>query len=75
MANHRSSLQQMLLLWRQTIHTCCEHSLYYGRHLNTRQHLGPPIRAALTHQPAGLYQRAHALLQEEGIAGGAGDQQ
>jgi hypothetical protein len=37
--------------------------------------LGQPIRAALTDQHAGLHQGAHALFQEEGIAGSPGDEQ
>jgi hypothetical protein len=75
MANHRSSLQQVLLLRRQAVHACCEYSLYCGRYLNARQRLGQPIRPALADQYSGLHQGAHALFQEEGIAGGPSDQQ
>ena len=44
-------------------------------HLNGRQGLRQAIGPRLAHQHAGLHQRAHALLQEEGIAFGARDQE
>src|SRR5262249_45574566 len=45
------------------------------RHLNARQRLRQPIGARLAYKYPGLHQRAYALLQEEGVALGAGDEQ
>ena len=67
-ANDGGGLEQALLLRRQPVNACCQHRLHRGRHLDRRQGLRQAIRPGLAHQHAGLYQGAHALLQEEGIA-------
>ena len=48
-ANHCRRLQQAFLLRRQAVNTRRQHRLHRGRHLNTHQRLGQPIRAALAH--------------------------
>jgi hypothetical protein len=49
--------------------------MHRGRNLDAREHLAQVIGAWGAHQDAMLHQRPHALLQKEGVALGAGDQQ
>jgi hypothetical protein len=74
-ANDRCSLQELFLLRRQSVDACREHRLHRGRHLNTWERLGQTIRAPFPDQHLRFYQGAHALLQKEGIALRARDQQ
>jgi hypothetical protein len=66
-ANHGRRLQQALLLGWQPVDTDCQDGLYGGWHLDGRQRLLQTVGPTLALQGPGLYQRAHALLQEEGI--------
>ena len=74
-ADHRSRLEQPLLLRRQSVDARRQDGLHRGRHLNGRQGLRQAIGPALADQHPRLHQGAHALLQEEGIALGARDQE
>ena len=74
-ANHGSRLQEPLLLRRQPVDACRQHGLHRGRHLNGRQRLRQAVRPRFAHQHPGLHQGAHALLQEEGVALGARNQE
>ena len=74
-ANHGRRLQEPLLLRRQPVDACCQHRLHRGRHLNGRQRLRQAVRPRFAHQHPGLHQGAHALLQKEGIALGARNQE
>ena len=74
-ADDGGRLQEALLLWWQPVDACRQHRLHRGRHLKARQRLRQAIGAALAHQHPGLHQRAHALLQEEGVALGARNQE
>ena len=73
-ANDRSGLQQALGLGREPVDAGREHGLHARWHLDTLQRLRQAIGACLTHQYASLYQRAHALFQEKGIASRARNQ-
>ena len=74
-ANNRGGLQQALGLGWQPVDAGRQHGLHGRRHLDAVQRLRQAIGASLTHQPAGLDQRAHALFQEKGIASRARNQQ
>ena len=74
-ANHRSGLEQVLLLRRQAVDARCQHCLHRGRDLNRRQRLRQAVCPGFAHQHSGLHQGAHAFLQKEGVARGAGNQQ
>jgi hypothetical protein len=67
-ANHSSRLQKALLLGGQAVDTRCQDSLDGGWHLDGLQGLPQMVGPPLALQDPGLHQRAHALLQEEGIA-------
>jgi hypothetical protein len=54
---------------------CRQHRLHRGRHLNGRQRLRQVVGSRFAHQHLSFHQRAHALLQEEGIARGARNQE
>ena len=74
-ANDGSRLQEPLLLRRQPVDACRQHGLHRGWHLNGRQRLCQAIGPGFAHQHPGLYQGAHALLQEEGVTLGARNQE
>ena len=74
-ANDRGGLEEALLLRRQAVDARRQHRLHRGRHLHARRGLCQAIGPRLPDQHPGLHQGAHALLQEEGIALGARDQQ
>ena len=74
-ADHRGGLQQVFLLGWQAVDARRQDGLHRGRHLNRRQRLGQAVGTRLPYQHPGLHQGAHALLQEEGVAPGARDQQ
>ena len=74
-ADDRRGLEQALLLRRQPVDARRQHRLHRGRHLNARQGLRQAIGARRADQHPGLHQGAHALLQEEGVALGARDQE
>src|SRR5262249_21913958 len=67
-ANHRGRLQEALLLEWQPVDTRCQDGLYGGWHLDRLQGLPQTVSPTLALQDPGFHQRAHALLQEEGIA-------
>ena len=73
--HNRCGLEQALLLWGQAVDTRCQDGLHGGWHLQGWEGLCHAIGPGLAHQGSGLHQRPHALLQEEGIALGALDQQ
>ena len=73
--NDRRGLEQALLLRRQAVDARRQDGLHGGRHLHGRQGVRHAIGPRLAHQHPGLHQRPHALLQEEGIALRALDQQ
>ncbi len=52
-----------------------QHRLHRGRHLNGRQRLRQAVGPGFAHQHPGLHQGAHALLQKEGVALGARNQE
>ena len=74
-ANHGSRLEEAFRLGRQPVDAGRQHRLHRGRHLNGRQRLRQAIGSRLADQHPGLHQGAHALLQKEGIALGARDQE
>jgi hypothetical protein len=75
MAHDGRSLEQVLLLRRQPVDASRQHRLHCGRHLYRRQRLRHVVGPRLADEHAGLHQRAHAFLQEEGVALSACDQQ
>ena len=74
-ANDGSRLEEPLLLRRQPVDARRQHGLHRGRHLNGRQRLRQAIGPGFAHQHPGLHQGAHALLQKEGVALGARNQE
>ena len=74
-ANDGRGLEEPLLLRRQPVDACRQHRLHRGRHLNGRQRLRQAVGPRLAHQHPGLHQGAHALLQKEGVALGARNQE
>ena len=74
-ANHRGGLEEPLLLRRQPVDARRQHRLHRGRHLNGWQRLRQVVGPWFAHQHPGLHQGAHALLQEEGVALGARNQE
>ena len=52
-----------------------QHRLHRRRHLNGRQRLCQAVCPRFAHQHPGLHQGADALLQEEGVALGARNQE
>jgi hypothetical protein len=71
----RRRLEQVLLLRGHAVDASRQNRLHSRRHLNGRQRRRHAIGPRLAHQGPGLHQRPHALLQEEGIALGALDQE
>jgi hypothetical protein len=74
-ANDGRRLQQALLLGWQPVDTRRQHGLHGGGDLDTRQSPPQAIGPALADEHPRLGQGAHALLQEEGIALGARNEQ
>ena len=74
-ADDRRGLEQALLLRGQAVDARRQDGLHRGWYLNGRQGVRQAVGSRLAHQGTGLHQRPHALLQEEGIALGALDQQ
>jgi hypothetical protein len=74
-ANHGRRLQEPLFLRRQPVDACRQHRLHRGWYLNGRQRLRQAVGPRSAHQHPGLHQGAHALLQKEGIALGARNQE
>ena len=74
-ADDRRGLEQALLLRRQAVDACRQHYLHRGRHLDRGYRLGQAAGTRRTDERPRLQQGADALLQEEGIAGGAGNQE
>src|SRR5262245_59020673 len=73
--NDRCCLQELFLYRRQPVDACREHGLYRGWYLNAWECLGQVIRSPYTDQYLRFHQSTHALLQEEGIALRARDQE
>ena len=74
-ANDGGGLEQAFVLRRQPIDARRQQRLHCGRHLQGVERLGQTIGTTLPDQDPGLHQGAHALLQKEGIALRAGNQE
>ena len=74
-ADHRSGLEQALLLRGQPVDARGQHRLHRGGDLQALQRPGQPIGTALADQDPGLHQGAHALFQKERVTPGACDQE
>jgi hypothetical protein len=68
-------LQQVLLCQWQPVNARGQHRLHRGRHLQAVEGFAETIGARLSDQHASRRQRAHALLQKEGIPLSASDEQ
>src|SRR5262245_24204485 len=68
MTNHGRGLEEALGLGWQPVNACGEHGMHRRWHLNGRERLPQAIGARLAYQHPGLYQRSYTLLQEEGVA-------
>ena len=75
LADDCGRLQQSLVLGRQPVDARRQDRLSGRRDLQIVRRLRQAIGAALAGQRFGLYQRPDALLEEEGVAVGARDQQ
>ena len=71
----RGGLEQAFVLRRQPIDARRQQRLHRGRDLQGVERLCQTIGAPLPDQHPGLHQGAHTLLQKEGIALRAGDQE
>jgi len=72
--DNRGGVQELFLLRWQPVDARRQDGLHGDRHLHGREGAHHAIGPRLAHQGAGLHQRPHAFLQEEGIALGALDQ-
>ena len=74
-AHHGRRLQEPLVLRWQSVDASRQDGLYRGRYLNSQQRLRQAVHAWVAHQHLGLHEGADALLQEEGVALGARNQE
>ena len=74
-ADDCGGLEQALVLRWQAVDAGRQHRLHRGRHLDCQQRLRQMIGPRRADQHPGFHQGADALLQKEGIAAGAGDQE
>src|SRR5262249_46044923 len=71
----RGGLEEAFLLGWQPVDARRQHRLHRRRHLQAGQRLPQGMAAAFAYQHLRLDERLHALLQEEGITFGTGDQE
>jgi len=75
MADDCRSLQQVFGISGQAVNTCRQDGLHRGWHLNRWERLSQMVGPRGAHQHLSLHQGAHALLQKERVALGAGNQE
>ena len=75
LADDGGGLEKLLVLGREPVDARGENGLHGGGHLDGDGILAKAIGAGLSHQHLRLYERAHALLQEERVAFGSLDEE